>query len=456
VIDEREHVTRRARGKLPTLPARFLLSSMDTMEERIAVVGLGYVGLPVALAFAKKFPNTVGFDVSPARVTMLKDGIDTTNEVDRAALRHTSLEITTDPRALRDSTFFIVAVPTPIDDSHRPDLEPVLFASEIVGTVMSPGSVVVYESTVYPGVTEELCGPVLEQKSGLVRGVDFKLGYSPERINPGDHEHSFDKIVKVVAGEDGETLERVANAYGAVVDAGVYRAQSIRVAEAAKSIENVQRDLNIALMNELALICDRIGLCTRDVLRAAGTKWNFLNFEPGLVGGHCIGVDPYYLTALAEKVGYHPQVILSGRRINEGMGAFVAQRLIKFLSQAGIPSRSARVGILGFTFKQDVPDLRNTKVVDVVRELREFGIEPLVHDPLVSAEAVLKEYGVRTTSWEELASLDAMLLAVPHREFLDKPANELLAPLRHGGVFMDLKSAVDPSEARPDVRHWSL
>ena len=440
----------------PPAPAARALHPVKPMDERIAVIGLGYVGLPVALAFARRFENTVGFDVSPARVAKLKDGVDTTNEVAGDTLAHTSLQITTDPRALRDATFFIVAVPTPIDESHKPDLEPVIFASEIVGTVMSRGSVVVYESTVYPGVTEEVCGPVLEQKSGLVRGVDFKLGYSPERINPGDHAHSFEKIVKVVSGEDQETLDRVAHAYGAVVDAGVYPAESIRVAEAAKSIENVQRDLNIALMNELALICDRIGIRTHDVLRAAGTKWNFLPFEPGLVGGHCIGVDPYYLTTLAEKVGYHPQVILSGRRINEGMGAFVAQRLVKLLTRANVPTRSARVGILGFTFKQDVPDLRNTKVVDIVRELREFGIEPLVHDPLVTAEATAHEYGVHVKPLDELTELDVLLLAVPHRELLAKGPEELLRPLRLGGVFMDLKSAVDVGASRPDVQYWSL
>jgi UDP-N-acetyl-D-glucosamine/UDP-N-acetyl-D-galactosamine dehydrogenase len=426
------------------------------MEERIAVVGLGYVGLPVALAFAKRFRNTVGFDVSAARVTMLKNGIDKTNEVGKTELSHTSLEITSDVQAMKDSTFFVVAVPTPIDESHMPDLEPVIMASEIVGTVLSPGAVVVYESTVYPGVTEEVCGPVLEQRSGLVRGVDFKLGYSPERINPGDNTHSFEKIVKVVAGEDADTLDRVARAYGTVVQAGVYPAESIRVAEAAKSIENVQRDLNIALMNELALICDRIGIKTCDVLRAARTKWNFLPFEPGLVGGHCIGVDPYYLTTLAEKVGYHPQVILSGRRINEGMGAFVAQRLVKLLGPSNVPNRAARVGILGFTFKQDVPDLRNTKVVDVVRELREFGIEPFVCDPLVSPESALSECGVRVVSWEELTALDALMLAVPHKEFLAKGPRELLLPLADGGVFMDLKSAIDTKEARPDVQYWSL
>jgi UDP-N-acetyl-D-galactosamine dehydrogenase len=426
------------------------------VEERIAVIGLGYVGLPVALAFARKFKNTIGFDVNNARVENLRRGIDATREVDVSALSGSTLEIAADPRVLKGCSFFVVAVPTPIDGEHRPDLAPVLRASETVGAALSSGSVVVYESTVYPGVTEEVCGPVLERASGLVRGREFKLGYSPERINPGDREHSFEKIVKVVAGEDATTLDRVAAVYGAVVDAGVYRAESIRVAEAAKSIENVQRDLNIALMNELALICDRIGIRTHDVLRAAGTKWNFLRFEPGLVGGHCIGVDPYYLTALAEKVGYHPQVILAGRRINEGMGAFVAQRLVKLLARADVPIKSARVGILGLTFKQDVPDLRNTKVVDIVAELRQFGIDPLVHDPLVAPEDAVREYGIRMAPWNELTGLDALVLAVPHREFLRRSAMDLLAPVRPGGAFLDLKSVVAALKARPDIQYWSL
>jgi len=426
------------------------------VQERIAVIGLGYVGLPVALAFARKFKNTIGFDVSASRVASLRAGVDATREVDSEALAASSLEITADPRLLAGTTFFVVAVPTPIDDAHRPDLTPVLRASETVGAALSVGSVVVYESTVYPGVTEDMCGPVLEKASGLARGVGFKLGYSPERINPGDREHSFEKIVKVVSGEDAETLERVAAVYRAVVDAGVYRASSIRVAEAAKSIENVQRDLNVALMNELALICDRIGIRTRDVLSAARTKWNFLNFEPGLVGGHCIGVDPYYLTTLAEQVGYHPQVILSGRRINEGMGAFVAQRLVKCLARADVSLKGARIGILGLTFKQDIPDLRNTKVVDIVNELHEFGIEPFLHDPLVPPEEASKAYGIRLTPWDELRDLDALLLAVPHRQFLTRSTTELLEPLRKGGTLLDLKSVIDPAHVRSDVQYWSL
>jgi len=425
------------------------------MEERIAIIGLGYVGLPIALAFARRSRGTIGFDLNAKRVAALRAGSDETNEVDSELLAGTTLEITNDPEALRNATFFVVAVPTPIDREHRPDLTALLSASKTVGAFLRPGSVVVYESTVYPGVTEDICGPALEKASGLKRGQDFKLGYSPERINPGDREHTFEKIVKVVSGEDAETLDRVARVYETVVDAGVYRASSIRVAEAAKAVENVQRDLNIALMNELALICDRIGLRTQDVLRAAGTKWNFLRFEPGLVGGHCIGVDPYYLTALAESVGYHPQVILAGRRINEGMGPFVAQRLVKLLALADTRIHGARVGILGLTFKQDVPDTRNTKVVDIIHELQQFGIEPVVHDPLVERQQDAP-YGLRLQPWSELAGMDALILAVPHRELLARPAAELFAPLREGGIFLDLKSAIDPKTVRSDVQYWSL
>jgi UDP-N-acetyl-D-galactosamine dehydrogenase len=425
------------------------------MNEHIAVIGLGYVGLPIALAFARRFPNTVGFDLNAERVASLRAGRDETHEVDEGLLAQTTLEITSDPAALRNANFFVVAVPTPIDAEHRPDLTALMSASSTVGAFMRPGSAVVYESTVYPGVTEDICGPALEKASGMVRGEGFKLGYSPERINPGDREHSFEKIVKVVSGEDTETLDRVAHVYETVVDAGVYRAPSIRVAEAAKALENVQRDLNIALMNELALICDRIGLSTHDVLRAAGTKWNFLRFEPGLVGGHCIGVDPYYLTALAESVGYHPQVILAGRRINEGMGPFVAQRVVKLLARADVRIKGARVGILGLTFKPDVPDTRNTKVVDIVRELQQFGIEPIIHDPLLTDQHRAPE-GLHLQPWSELASLDAMIVAVPHRQLLAMPLDELLAPLREGGVLVDLKSAIDRTRVRSDLQYWSL
>jgi UDP-N-acetyl-D-galactosamine dehydrogenase len=425
------------------------------MSERIAVVGLGYVGLPVALAMAKRFPGTLGFDIDSTRVEALRRGADATGEHASADLQGTSLTVTDDATLLQDATMFIVAVPTPIDERHCPDLRPLLGATEIVARALRPGDVVVYESTVYPGVTEEVCGPLLERVSGLPRS-EFKLGYSPERINPGDKQHTFERITKVVAGEDAETLARVAAVYGAVVEAGVHRASSIRVAEAAKAIENTQRDLNIALMNELALIFDRIGIRTREVLDAASTKWNFLRFEPGLVGGHCIGVDPYYLTTMAEAVGYHPQVILAGRRINEGMGSFLAQRLVKFLAQADVPIRSARVGILGLTFKNDVRDLRNTKVVDVVSELRQFGIEPMVHDPLVDPASAKREYGLRLAPFEELSELDGLILAVPHRALLELPRERLFGALRSGGFFLDLKSCLDPSEAPSNVTYWSL
>jgi UDP-N-acetyl-D-galactosamine dehydrogenase len=426
------------------------------MSERIAVIGLGYVGLPVALAFAKKFPRTVGFDVNARRVEGLRCGIDATREVSAETLKATSLEVTTSPEAMKGATFFVVAVPTPVDDNHSPDLTAVLQATETVGAVMQRGAVVVYESTVYPGVTEDMCGPLLERVSGLRRGTDFTLGYSPERINPGDPTHRFETITKVVAGENPETLERVAAVYGSVVDAGVFRAHSIRVAEAAKAIENTQRDLNIALMNEIAMICERIGLRTSDVLAAAGSKWNFLRFAPGLVGGHCISVDPYYLTTLAESVGYNPQVILAGRRINEGMGAFIAQRLVKMLAAAGVRLKSARVGVLGLTFKQDVPDVRNTKVVDIIRELRQFGVEALVHDPLVNREDALCAHGVRLYPWSELVDLDAVVLAVPHRELLGLGPDGLVAPIRKGGAFIDVKSAVDATLIRSDIQYWSL
>jgi UDP-N-acetyl-D-galactosamine dehydrogenase len=426
------------------------------MGERIAVVGLGYVGLPVALAFARHFPRAVGFDVNAQRVEGLRHGVDSSGQVTQEALKATSLEVTTSPEAMRGATFFIVAVPTPVDTDHSPDLTAVLRATETVAAVMQRGAVVVYESTVYPGVTEDICGPLLERVSGLRRGVDFALGYSPERINPGDPTHTFETITKVVSGENAEALDRIARAYAAVVTAGVFRARSIRVAEAAKAIENTQRDLNIALMNEVALICDRIGIRTTDVLEAAGTKWNFLRFVPGLVGGHCIGVDPYYLTTLAESVGYHPQVILAGRRINEGMGAFVAQRVVKMLASAGVRMTSARVGILGLTFKPDVPDARNTKVIDIVHELRQFGVEAMVHDPLADGDEALYGLGVRLQPWSELVDLDALVLAVPHREFLERSPDDLLAPLRRGGAFVDVKSAVSLTLVRPDVQYWSL
>lgn len=426
------------------------------MNERIAVIGLGYVGLPVALAFAKKFPNTIGFDISVEKVKALRQGIERTGEASISGLKSSSLQITSDLDNLAETSFFVVAVPTPIDHNHRPDLTFLIKASEIVGKVLKPGAVVVYESTVYPGVTEDIVGPVLARVSGLRQGIDFKLGYSPERINPGDKAHTLEKIVKVVAGEDAETLERVASVYATIVDAGVYRAPSIKVAEAAKVIENTQRDLNVALMNELALICDRLGLRTRDVLAAANTKWNFLPFTPGLVGGHCIGVDPYYLTAKAEEVGYHPQVILAGRRINDSMGTYLGQRLVKLLAQANLRVKGARVGILGLTFKENVPDVRNSRVPDIVAELRQFGIESLVHDPLADIHEAQHEYGIQLVDWQDMSNLDAVVLAVSHQAYLDLPRDRLLACVRSGGVLMDIKSILDPAIVPPNITYWSL
>jgi len=426
------------------------------MTEKIAVIGLGYVGLPLAVGLARRFSGVVGFDVKRKRVEALARGVDITGETLPEDLKDSTLELSCDPAALRDVTFFIVAVPTPVDESHGPDLTPVLSASRTVGAALKKGDVVVYESTVYPGVTDDVCGPLLAEVSGLTRGVDFKLGYSPERINPGDREHTLQRVMKIVSGEDAETLERVAQVYGRVIDAGIHRAPSIKVAEAAKVIENIQRDINIALINEIALICDRVGIRTADVLAAAGTKWNFLPFQPGLVGGHCIGVDPYYLTMLAERLGYHPQVILSGRRINEGMGCYIAQRVVKLLAHGSVPVSSARVGILGLTFKEDVPDIRNTKVVDVIAELRQFGIEPMVHDPRAEPEQAHEEYGVTLRPFGELERLDALVLAVPHREFKQRPRSEIFGLLAPGGVLVDIKSVFSPSDVPAELRYWSL
>jgi UDP-N-acetyl-D-glucosamine/UDP-N-acetyl-D-galactosamine dehydrogenase len=427
------------------------------MSERIAVIGLGYVGLPVALGFARRFEGTVGFDINADKVAALRAGEDRTGEVPAEVLRATTLNLTHELEPLRRSTFFVVAVPTPVDVDNRPDLTPVLKASETVGQVLKKGDVVVYESTVYPGVTEELCGPLLAKVSGLTQGVDFKLGYSPERINPGDKLHTLERIVKVVSGEDPATLDRVANVYGAIIEAGVFRAASIKVAEAAKVIENTQRDLNIALMNELALIFDRMGIRTRDVLAAAGTKWNFLKFTPGLVGGHCIGVDPYYLTTKAEQLGYQPEVILAGRRINNSVGPYLAQRTVKLLVHADIPVKGARVGVLGLTFKEDVGDIRNSKVPDILAELRQFGIEALLHDPYADPAETRHEYGLQLAALEELRQLDALILAVGHRQYLQHPLDFFLDRLRPGGVLVDVKSALDPSRIPPGrASYWCL
>ncbi len=411
------------------------------MKEKIAVIGLGYVGLPVALAFAGKFPGTVGFDINKSRVESLTKGIDKTGEASKEELVSSSIKFSSDPQDLRAVTFFVVAVPTPIDNAKHPDLRPVRSASETVGSVIQPGSVVVYESTVYPGVTEDICGPIIARTSGLRQGIDFKLGYSPERINPGDKAHTLSKIIKVVSGEDAQTLDRVAAAYGAIVDAGVHRAPSIKVAEAAKVIENTQRDLNIALMNELAKIFDLMGIRTKDVLDAAATKWNFLKFSPGLVGGHCIGVDPYYLTTKAEELGYNPEVILAGRKINDSMGKFIAQKMVKLLVQLdGGSIKKMKVGILGLTFKENVPDLRNSRVPDIIEELREYGIEPLVHDPQVDPAEAQKEYGITLSSMDEFKGLDGIVLAVPHKEYLNSDLSGIVKP---GGVVVDVKSALE-------------
>ena len=424
------------------------------MSETIAVIGLGYVGLPVALAFAKKF-SAVGFDIDAAKVKELVGGYDRNHEVPEDVLKGTALKMTSDTADLAKVTFWVIAVPTPVDENNVPDLTPVVRASETVGKHLKKGDVVVYESTVYPGVTEDICGPVLVKVSGLARS-DFKLGYSPERINPGDKEHTLERIIKVVSGEDAATLERVASTYGAIIEAGVHRAPSIKVAEAAKVIENTQRDINIALMNELSLIFDRIGVRTADVLAAAGTKWNFLKFRPGLVGGHCIGVDPYYLTTMAQRVGYHSEVILAGRRINDNMGRYVAQRMVKQLVNANVPVKGARVGVLGLTFKEDVNDIRNSKVPTIIHELREFGVQVLIHDPQANAAETRHEYNLELNQLEEFRALDGLILAVSHKQYLEMGAEKIDATLRDGGVFMDVKSAFEPAQVGSRVRYWSL
>ena len=428
------------------------------MSERIAVIGLGYVGLPVALAFARKFPGSVGFDINQPKVTALRNGLDQTGEVSAEILKASSLQMTWEVEALKDCTFFVVAVPTPVDKNNRPDLTPVIKASETVAKVLKKGDVVVYESTVYPGVTEDICGPILAKGSGLTQHVDFKLGYSPERINPGDKLHTLERIIKVVSGEDEASLERVAKTYGAIIDAGIFRAASIKVAEAAKVIENTQRDLNIALMNELALIFDRMGIRTRDVLAAAGTKWNFLKFTPGLVGGHCIGVDPYYLTTKAEELGYQPQVILAGRRINNQVGPYIAQRTVKLLVHQNLPVKNARVGVLGLTFKEDVSDIRNSKVPDILTELKEFGIDAKLHDPYADPAETHHEYGLAVTPLEEMTNLDALILAVSHKQYLEVPIAQLVGRIRPGGVLVDVKSALNPSTlpSGTGVAYWCL
>ncbi len=423
----------------------------------VGVVGLGYVGLPVAVAFGRLRP-TVGYDMSVDKVEGISRHIDRNGEVSAAELAAADqLQVTADPAELRRADFVIVAVPTPVDAAHQPDFTPLVTASAAVGKNLKRGATVIYESTVYPGATEEVCVPILEQHSGMRWRSDFHVGYSPERIDPGNTERTFTRITKVVAGDDAETLDRVAELYASVVTAGVYRAPSIRVAEAAKVIENTQRDLNIALANELAIIFDRIGVDTLEVLKAAGTKWNFLPFRPGLVGGHCIGVDPYYLTYKAELSGYHPEVILAGRRINDAMGAFVARKTVQQMIHAGRNIKGARVNVLGLTFKENCADIRNSKVVDVVRELTEFGVEVFVHDPIADPDAALREYGIRLSSWKQLGAADAMILAVRHRQFLDLSPAELLPKIVRNGCLIDVKSVLDPAPfCREGVQVWRL
>jgi UDP-N-acetyl-D-galactosamine dehydrogenase len=431
--------------------------SKQKRGRRIAVVGLGYVGLPIAVAFGKHAP-VIGFDINRAKIAELRRGIDRTREVSPDDLRSARVHYTYEPAELKSADFIIVAVPTPINEALQPDLTALKKASELIGANLSPGTIVVYESTVYPGATEEVCQPILEQFSGLKCGIDFKLGYSPERINPGDKEHTLAKIVKVVSAQDDESLEIVANTYAMVVEAGIHRAPSIKVAEAAKVIENTQRDLNIALMNELALIFHRLGIDTKSVLEAAGTKWNFLKFSPGLVGGHCIGVDPYYLTTKAESVGYHPQVILAGRRINNGMGKFVAEQTIKLLSQLERPVKDLKVAVLGLTFKENVPDLRNSRVPDIINELREYGVQVVVHDPLAEPEEAVAEYGIHLASWDRIRQVDGLILAVAHHVYTTMSTRELLRPLRRqrAGVIIDVKGVLKADALPPTLRYWRL
>ena len=424
---------------------------------RIAVVGLGYVGLPIAVAFGKR-RRVIGFDINKAKIAELQKGLDRTGEVSAADLKATEVHYTYQPSDLKAADFIIVAVPTPINEALQPDLTALRKSSELIGANLSPGSIVVFESTVYPGATEEVCQPILEQASGMKCGVDFALGYSPERINPGDKEHTLETIIKVVSAQDAATLEIVAKTYELVVKAGIHRASSIKVAEAAKVIENTQRDLNIALMNELSLIFHRLGIDTKSVLEAAGTKWNFLKFSPGLVGGHCIGVDPYYLTSKAESVGYHPQVILAGRRINNGMGKFVAEQTMKRLGELARPVKDLKVAVLGLTFKENVPDLRNSRVPDIIHELREYGVQVLVHDPIAQSEEAVEEYGIHLSKWDDLKDIDGIIVAVAHRRYADMGLKKLLKPLRsqREGVVIDVKCLLDPAKLPKTLKYWRL
>lgn len=437
-----------------------LFERIVNREEKISLVGLGYVGMPIAVAFAKKV-DVLGFDINADKINLYKQGVDPTKEVGDQAIKETTVDFTADANRLREAKFHIVAVPTPITEDNTPNLKPVESASRTVGQNLTKGSIVVYESTVYPGVTEEICIPILEKESGLKFGKDFKVGYSPERINPGDKVNTLETIVKVVSGSDKESLDTIAKVYELVVKAGVHRAESIKVAEAAKVIENSQRDVNIAFMNELSIIFNMMGIDTKAVLEAAGTKWNFLPFTPGLVGGHCIGVDPYYLTYKAEQMGYHSQVVLAGRRINDDMGKYVAENTIKQLIKADKNIHEAKVGIIGFTFKENVPDTRNTRVIDIIHELKEYGVSPLVYDPVADKEEALEEYGLKFNTIEEMHDLDAVILTVAHEEFKDftKTDYEKLYKDENNNhkVMIDVKGQLDRKEFEMDgYNYWRL
>lgn len=434
-----------------------LYEKIATGEEKISLVGLGYVGMPIAVAFAQK-AKVIGFDLNQHKIELYQSGIDPTREVGNEVISNTTVEFTCDPTKLREAKFHIVAVPTPVRDDHTPDLTPVEGASRILGQNLTSGSVVVFESTVYPGVTEDICVPILEKESGLKCGVDFKVGYSPERINPGDKVHRLETIVKIVSGMDEETLDTVAKVYELVVEAGVHRAQCIRVAEAAKVIENCQRDINIAFMNELSIIFNKMGIDTKAVLEAAGTKWNFLNFRPGLVGGHCIGVDPYYLTYKAEQMGYHSQIILSGRRINDDMGKYVVESLVKNLIKANKSVKNAKIGILGFTFKEDCPDTRNTRIIDIVHELAEYDITPVIADPAADADEAMHEYGLSFVDISQIQNMDAVILAVAHEQFKSLTVADMDGFFGTGQkVLLDIKGLLSREEyENADYLYWRL
>jgi len=435
-----------------------LYEKLVAKQEKLSLVGLGYVGMPIAVAFSKKDIDVVGFDLNEKKIELYKKGIDPTHEVGNEAISQSKVEFTADEKRLREAKFHIVAVPTPVNDDHTPDLSPVEGASTILGRNLTKGSVVVFESTVYPGVTEEVCVPILERESGLKCGFDFKIGYSPERINPGDKVHRLETITKIVSGMDEETLDCIATVYEIVVEAGVHRAESIKVAEAAKVIENSQRDINIAFMNELSIIFNKMGIDTKAVLEAAGTKWNFLKFYPGLVGGHCIGVDPYYLTYKAEMLGYHSQVILAGRRINDDMGKYVAENCVKQLIVADKPVKGAKVAILGFTFKENCPDIRNTKVWDIVKELREYGIEPIINDPVADVAEAKRLYGIDFRDLRDIQGMDAVILAVAHDEFTKFTFNDIEKIFAPGEkVLLDIKGLFSRQEFEEDDYHyWRL